>query len=92
MTYDSEFDKYRNVEMWFICPTCSKGFEVDEPDNYCEHYKENDVDDEKTIIKYTAKQIQTMQTKFISNNYSPSWMRTHFVEMMRYIKWLNGKE
>ena len=39
--YDSEFDKYKNAEVWFICPTCSATFEVDEPDNYCEHYKES---------------------------------------------------
>ena len=34
--------KYRDVEMWFQCPTCNKSFEVDEPDNYCEHYKEDE--------------------------------------------------
>ena len=36
------YDKYAKYEMWFVCPTCEKSFEVDEPDNYCEHYKEND--------------------------------------------------
>ena len=36
--FQPEYDKYQNVEMWFICPTCNKSFEVDEPDNYCEHY------------------------------------------------------
>jgi hypothetical protein len=50
------------------------------------------MDDEKTIIKYTSKQIQTMQTKFIIKDYSASWMRKHFIEMMRYIKWVNGNE
>jgi len=39
---EPEYDKYRDVEMWYICPTCNKTFEVDEPDNYCEHYKEDD--------------------------------------------------
>ena len=40
---EPEYDKYRDVEMWYICPTCNKTFEVDEPDNYCEHYKEKEM-------------------------------------------------
>ena len=39
---EPEYDKYAKYEMWFVCPTCSKAFEMDEPDNYCEHYKEDD--------------------------------------------------
>ena len=44
------------------------------------------------IIKYTNKHIQNMQTKFISGDYSASWYRKHFIEMMRYIKWVNGQK
>ena len=45
--YEPEYDKYRNVEMWFKCPICNKSFEVDEPDNYCEHYTEEATEKEK---------------------------------------------
>jgi len=38
--------KYRDVDMWFQCPTCNKSFEVDEPDNYCQHYKEDEDESE----------------------------------------------
>ena len=39
--FEPEYDKYANYEMWFICPTCNHAFEMDEPDDYCEHYQEN---------------------------------------------------
>jgi hypothetical protein len=39
--FEPEYDKYAGLEMWFQCPKCKKAFEVDEPDDYCEHYKEN---------------------------------------------------
>ena len=45
----------------------------------------------KDVIKYTNEDIQKMQIKFNSKDYSESWYRKHFIEMMRYIKWLNGK-
>ena len=44
------------------------------------------------IIKYTNKQIEDMQSKYISKNYSVTWYKKHFVEMMRYIKWVNGQK
>jgi len=40
--YEPEYNKYRDVEMWFQCSTCSKWFEVDEPENFCEHYMEDE--------------------------------------------------
>ena len=46
--------------------------------------------EDKTITKYTSEQIDKMQSKFIGRDYSDTWYRKHFREMMRYIKWLNG--
>lgn len=43
------------------------------------------------VHKYTNKDIEKMQVKFNSKDYSSTWYRKHFLEMMRYIKWLNGK-
>ena len=45
--FEPEYDKYAKYEMWFPCPTCSKAFEIDEPDDYCEHYKEMDNEHER---------------------------------------------
>jgi hypothetical protein len=46
--------------------------------------------DDETITKYTNEYIDKMQVKFNSKNFSDTWYRKHFREMMRYIKWLNG--
>lgn len=43
------------------------------------------------IKKYTNEDIQKIQVKFNSRNYSESWYRKHFLGMMRYIEWVNGK-
>lgn len=40
--------------------------------------------------KYSNKDIEKMQIKFNSKNYSDSWYRKHFLDMMIYIKWVNG--
>ena len=41
--------------------------------------------------KYTQKDIQKMQIKFNSRNFSESWYRKHFRDMMLYINWTLGK-
>ena len=38
-----------------------------------------------------ASKLTDLERKFNSKDYSESWYRKHFIEMMRYIKWLNGK-
>ncbi len=42
--------------------------------------------------KYSKEDIQKMQIKFNAKDYSPSWYRKHFIDMMLYIKWVNGQK
>tara|TARA_R100000458_G_scaffold19831_1_gene17573 strand:+ start:2398 stop:2595 length:198 start_codon:yes stop_codon:yes gene_type:complete len=45
----------------------------------------------KEIFRYNSKHIQDMRVKLNSGKYSDTWYRKHFVEMMRYIEWVNGE-
>tara|TARA_R100000963_G_C4548286_1_gene42347 strand:+ start:249 stop:407 length:159 start_codon:yes stop_codon:yes gene_type:complete len=47
---------------------------------------------EVDVKKYSNADLQKMRTKFIIRDYSEGWYRKHFLGMMGYIEWLNGKE
>ena len=42
--------------------------------------------------KYSKEDIEKMQVKFNSKNYSDTWYRKHFIGMMLYIKWAIGND